>query len=129
MSVLPQDETGKPERGYDYDFEMEKVAIYVDDGAGGVQLWDGTADFGGDVEIDTDALEQIVTDSLEHYKFYAWEVDTSVYYIGYQTKAGAWYSKKIDPSAGTCLYAAGASSPPTAANLSAQSYAAFEATF
>lgn len=327
MSVLPQDETGKAEHGYDYDFEMAKTVIYVDDGAGGVEIWDGTADFGGDVEIDTDALEticeriavateimddwddggdraninlpdsvniaglttttplnsgvswtgtgestlpyksitivcfadqdsaadglqlqwsadnsnwedhtaeytytastdfsigasvragwfrvkytnggtnqgvfrlytfmhttqadtnirplsfaitdnesgpmvravlaakkpnaayanieataggnlkvsieeqdasaglatdQTLLDNLDHYKFYAWEVDSSIYYVGYQTKEGAWYAKKIDPSAGTCEYDVGASSPPTAANLSAQSYGAFADKF
>jgi len=60
VSVLPQDETGKAEHGYSYDFEMGEVAIYVDDGAGGVELWDGSADFTGDVEVDTDALEALV---------------------------------------------------------------------
>ena len=211
MSVLPQDETGKAEHGYDYDFEMSKTAIYVDDGAGGVILWDGTADFSGDVEVNTDALEaligevqvsptqysllervkvlatsltslmalvgevqasptqysllerlkvldtelklkadltetqpvsaaslplpasaateQTVLDNLEHYKFYAWEVDTSIYYVGYQDKEGAWYAKKIDPATGTCLYAVGGSSPPAAADLSAQSFGAFAAKF
>ncbi len=59
MSVLPQDETGKAEHGYSYDFDMPEVAIYVDNGAGGVKLWDGSADFLGDVEVDTDALEAI----------------------------------------------------------------------
>ncbi len=54
MSVLPQDETGKAEHGYDYDFEMAKTVVYVDDGAGGVVIWDGTADFGGDVTVDPD---------------------------------------------------------------------------
>ncbi len=129
MSLLPQDETGKAEHGYDYDFEMQKVAVHVDDGAGGVILWDGTADFSGDIEINTDTIEQYILDTLEHYKFYAWEIDTGVYYVGYQDKDGKWFAKKIDPAAGTCLYAYGASAPPTAANLSAQSYDAFAAKF
>lgn len=330
MSLLPQDETGKAEHGYSYDFDMPEVAIYVDDGAGGVKLWDGTADFGGDVEVDTDALEALVLagnviladiktaveimddwddgsdmanvvphtsvipaagstvtplggsatwtsaaidclgfstvtiiltadvdsiedgmqfrwssdgtnwddvygfhlhsatsetrrfqfpvcaryfsinyindsgaqgyfrvqtilhrsntltsiheidgtvghdrsctlvkasifgettaggggfvnvkvnpsgslvveasveeieaveDELGNYHFYGWEVDGSIYYLGYQDKAGAWYAKKIDLDAGTCLYAAGASSPPAVADLSAQSYAAFASVF
>jgi len=60
VSVLPQDETGKAEHAYDYDFEAQRVAVYVDDGAGGIEIWDGTADFGGDVEVDTDALEALV---------------------------------------------------------------------
>jgi hypothetical protein len=79
----------------------------------------------GALAVDLDAIE----DSLTDYHFYAWEVDTNVYYLGYQTKSAAWYAKKIDPAAGTCLYASGGSSPPTPANLSAQSYDSCEATF
>lgn len=129
MSVLPQDETGKAEYGYSYDFDMQEVAIYVDNGAGGVELWDGVVTFSGDVQVDTDDLEAAVEDQLKNYHFYAWEVDTSIYYLGYQTKNGAWYAKKINPANGTCEYAVGGSSPPTAANLSAQSYGSFESKF
>ena len=60
MSRLPQDETGKPERGYDYDFGMEAVAVYVDDGAGGVELWDGNVTVAGDVLLAVDELENLV---------------------------------------------------------------------
>ncbi len=130
MSVLPQDETGKAERGYDYDFDMEKVAIYVDDGAGGVKLWDGSADFTGDVEIDTDALEQLVADSLAHYKMDDFDVSSDPKYVGYQDKDGNYYiaryniaSPAVDYTKGTSGYAAAWT------NRAAESYSDFASTF
>ena len=129
MSVLPQDETGKAEHGYDYDFEMAKTAIYVDDGLGGVELWDGTADFGGDVEIDTDALEQLVADQLQQYKFSGYVVSGTAVYIGYEDKAGNYYVQYIETSTGVVTYAVGTGGIGVPGDYSGLDYGSFASKF
>ncbi len=130
MSVLPQDETGKAEHGYSYDFDMPEVAIYVDDGAGGVKLWDGSADFTGDVEVDTDALEQIVTDSLAHYKLDDFDVASDPKYLGYQDKDGNYYIIRYNIASPDVGYTKGASAYSTAwTNRASESYSDFASTF
>jgi hypothetical protein len=61
---LPMDSLGKALMGYDFDFEMLKVAMYKDDGAGGVELWDGTVDIlvTGDFYLELDDVEELLTD-------------------------------------------------------------------
>lgn len=60
-SRMDRDSTGKPLRGFDFDFEMPAVAIYVDDGAGGVTLWDGDVTVSGDLYIALDDVETLLT--------------------------------------------------------------------
>lgn len=130
MSVLPQDETGKAEHGYDYDFGMPRAVVYVDDGVGGVKIWDGSADFIGDVEINTDALEQLVTDSLEHYKLDDFDVSSDPKYVGFQDKAGNYYIARYNIASPAVDYTAGASGYSAAwTNRAAESYADFASTF
>lgn len=59
---LPQDPLGKPLMGYDFDFDMCKVAMYKSNGAGGVEIWDGTVDIDvtGSFYLNTDELETLL---------------------------------------------------------------------
>lgn len=61
---LPLDPLGKPLMGYDFDFEMPKVAMYKSDGAGGVELWDGVIDVDatGSFFLNLDDVEDLLTD-------------------------------------------------------------------
>lgn len=129
MSVLPQDETGKAEHGYDYDFDMPKTAIYVDDGLGGVELWDGDLTLVGDVQIDTDALEQHIVDQLAQYKFSGYVVSGTAVYIGHEDKAGAYYVQYIETSTGVVTYAVGTGGIPIPGNYSGLDFGSFASKF
>jgi len=61
---LPLDPLGKPLMAYDFDFDAIRVAMYKDDGAGDVELWDGTVDVSvtGDFYLNLDDVETLLTD-------------------------------------------------------------------
>jgi len=130
VSVLPQDETGKAEYGYSYDFDMQEVAIYIDNGAGGVELWDGLVSFSGDVQVDTDDLEQLVEDSLDTYKMDDFDVSGDPKYVGFQDKDGNYYIARYNIGTPAVDYTAGSSGYAAAwTNRASESYDSFANTF
>lgn len=129
MSVLPQDETGKAEYGYDYDFGMPNTAIWVDDGAGGVELWDGNVTLAGDILIAVDDLEQYTLDQLFHYKFSGWTVSGTAVYLGYEDKDGNFYIQYFETSTGVVLFHKDTGGIPAPGTWSGLAYASFASTF
>jgi len=117
--------------GYDFDFEMCAVAMYKDDGAGGVELWDGIVDISvsGDLYVVVDDLEQYILDQLDQYKFSGYVVSGTAVYLGYENKAGAYYVQYIETSTGVVTYAVGTGGIVAPGSYSGLSYDSFANKF
>jgi hypothetical protein len=71
----------------------------------------------------------MITDNLDNYKFSGFETITTVDYLAYEDKDGAYYVQKIDNSAGTVTYAVGSGGEPGAGSYAALSYGNFNTKF
>lgn len=94
--------------GYDVDSSGNDIQVIVDSqGRLRVQLDNVT--FTGDIQVDTDNLEQLVTDQQFDYKMSDYMQSGNVMYVGYLHKSGSWIIKSFDISTGALRYAYGAS--------------------
>ena len=127
---LPLDPLGKPLMGYDFDFEMCKVAVYIDDGAGGVALWDGVVDIDvtGSFYVYVDDLEQYILDQLAQYQYTGFLEDGTDTYIGYEDKDGNYYIEKY-PDTGLVTFAVGTGGIPATGTWTGLSYGTFASKF
>ena len=75
------------------------------------EKWDGKVDtiVSGDLIVAVDDLEQYILDQQKNYKLNDWKEVGNVYYLGYLTKDGAWYIKKVDLTNEQVRYIKGAS--------------------
>jgi hypothetical protein len=84
----------------------------------------------GDVEVDTDALEALVEDTLQQYFMDDFDVSGNPIYVGYQRKDGYYYIQRFNTTTGAVDYTAGTSAYSTAwTNRASESYNDFATTF
>jgi hypothetical protein len=83
------------------------------------------------IYVQLDAMEQLQTDTLQDY--FLDDFDTSndpTFYLGFQTKGGAYYIARYNTSTGAVDYTAGSSGYSTAwTNRTSESYSDFASTF
>jgi hypothetical protein len=84
----------------------------------------------GDVEVDTDALEALVEDTLQQHFMDDFDVSGNPIYVGYQRKDGEYYIQRFNTTTGAVDYTAGSSNYSTAwTNRASETYADFATTF
>ena len=127
---LPLDPLGKPLMAYDFDFDAIRVAMYRDDGAGGIELWDGLMDVSvtGDLYLAVDDLEQYVLDQLKQYKYTGFLEDGTDVYVAYEDKDGKYYIEK-HPSSGLVTFAVGTGGIPATGTWTGLDYGSFASKF
>lgn len=82
------------------------------------------------IEINNDALEALVEDTLQQYFMDDFDVSGNPIYVGYQRKDGYYYIQRFNTSTGAVDYTAGTSAYSTAwTNRATESYADFATTF
>jgi hypothetical protein len=74
-------------------------------------------------------LLTMITDNLDNFKFSGWQTITTVDYLAYEDKDGAYYVQKFDNAAGTVTYAVGTGGEPGSGSYAALDYANFNVKF
>jgi hypothetical protein len=74
-------------------------------------------------------LLAMITDNLANFKFSGWQTITTVDYLAYEDKDGAYYVQKFDNAAGTVTYAVGTGGEPGSGSYAALDYANFNIKF
>ena len=113
--------------GYDVDGSGDDIQIIVDE-EGRLRMQIDDIEFAGDIQVDTDALEQLITDEQANYHLSDWLESGTDVYVGYLTKDGAWIIKKFDTTNGQARYVSG-SSGYTFADPASLSYDQYDTEF
>jgi hypothetical protein len=89
---------------------------------------DVAADFNM-TEASAAAILAMLQDNLQDYFFAGFETITTVDYLAYEDKVGAYYVQKIDNATGIVTYAVGTGGEPGPTNYAGLSYGAFNTKF
>jgi len=83
----------------------------------------------GEIKVDNQDLEDLVSDTLEGYHFSGFAEVTTVQYAGYERKDGAYYVTRYDSATGVQTYAVGTGGIVAPGSYSGLSYDSFASKF
>jgi hypothetical protein len=83
----------------------------------------------GEVKVDNEELEQLISDQLEDYKFSGYSIDGDNIYTGYERKDAAYYVTYYNLATGVITYAVGTGGIVAPGSYSGLSYGSFASKF
>jgi hypothetical protein len=120
------------EVAHDRSCQLMKSIIIGRTSAGGEAYVNVKVNPSGALTVEEGSAEDIlimITDTLKNYMFSGFQTITTVDYLAYEDKEGAYYVQKIDNAAGTVTYAVGTGGEPGSGNYAGLSYGNFNTKF
>jgi hypothetical protein len=117
---------------HDRSCQLVKSVIIGETTAGGGGFVNVKVNPSGALTVEEGSAEDIltmITDTLKNYMFSGFQTITTVDYLAYEDKEGAYYVQKIDNAAGTVTYAVGTGGEPGSGNYAGLSYGNFNTKF
>jgi hypothetical protein len=120
------------EVAHDRSCQLMKSVIIGRTSAGGEAYVNVKVNPSGALTVEEGSAEDIltmITDNLANYFFSGFQTITTVDYIAYEDKEGAYYVQKIDNATGAITYAVGTGGEPGSGSYAALDYAKFNVKF